>query len=208
METQENVQTVTLETETLATIPPNAKAAVSGMKFEDCNFQHIILQVATRKSANGHTISLISKKGKMSLFSGVAAFCKSQCKIEGMLNEAQVKLLNEQIALFWEIQSKALIEEGYQQVGLRKHIPKVEFDLADKRITSTKWLATQRLEKDGGKETAVIQGMQLREFKKRLMAMEDQPSKYDGKQFAEIKLKIELTEVALAKWEASKQVNK
>ncbi len=195
---------------TLETRPLNAHLAHSGLPFESLNFQAIIEGVAKRKASNGHTISYLDKKGKMTLFSGVAAQCKSQMGLSPLdkLSDEQVNGLNREIATFWNNCQKSLLEEGYRIVGVRQHIPKVEYDLGDKRISGVKWLATQKMEKQAAGDTIMVLLMQKGELEKRRNNMDLQPSKYEREQVMEVNLKLELVSDMIQKLEREREEKK
>jgi hypothetical protein len=186
----------TLETHTLESQPQSNNAALSGLPFENLNFQAIIEAVASRKSANGHTISLVNRKGKATLFSGVAAACKSQSGINFLdsLTDEQVATINREIATFWRNQTDSLLSEGYEQVGLKKHMPAMDLDLPDRKVTRVYWKATATYNKQAGKDAKLVAMLKLASLQKQQAIMRESLAKYTRADHAEMDVKIEVVE--------------
>lgn len=192
---------------TLESQPKQNSSALSGLPFESLNFQAIIEAVASRKTANGHTISMVNRKGKATLFSGVAASCKSQSGIDFLteLDDSQVATINREIATFWQKQTDTLLTEGYEQVGLKKHVPSMDIDLADRRVTRVYWKATATYNKAAGTDAKLVAMLRLAQLQKQQATMKENLAKYTRGDHAEIAIRIEVVENYIKALETEKK---
>lgn len=197
-----------IETRSLETLPPSNRAAMTGLPFEDLNFQEIIGDCARRKASNGIGISYLSRKGKMTLFSGVAAAAKSQCGKSHLdkLSDDEVTRVNHEIALFWELTQKAILADGYVPTGVKLHTPKLEIDIDDKRVKDNYWQATQTYQKHSASDSLLRAITCQKQMVKQLDNMLANPHKYERAQIQVMRTKLEITADYIRQLELAKKV--
>ena len=185
---------------TLETTPRNADAALSTPT--ELDLVAMVEACAKRKATIGTSFS--SKRGKASLFSACCAFYRSAKGLPKFnddgkpahLPERVVAEIEQAIVQFWQAQAQDILGFG-KIVSYRKNQPIVKID--DEGRVNAKYGAILKAERECADVSDYHRavGDKLRNAKKRLDYMLDNPAKFERDDLANQKWQIDCLENAL-----------
>lgn len=183
-----------MNTQTLETMPPNARQALSTPNEIDLSV--IVTQVASRKSKDGVTFA--GKKGKASLFSGVCAAYRSARGLPRLnddgtpakLADSICNEITDAIARFWQAKGNEIVNYGVV-TSFRKDVSACKIN--DKGEAELFLTATLKAKRECGDTSELNRTakLQLDKAEKRMDYMLDNAGKFERDDFDTMRIKIQ-----------------